>query len=44
MTFFYEDGMFRLYELVAQSHTFQKVIEDDIVTYAEVKEQSELVL
>ena len=44
MTFFDDDGMFRLDELVAQSHTFQKVMEDDIVTDEEVKEQSELVL
>ncbi len=42
--FFNEDGMFRLDEMVLESKTFQKIMEDQIVTDEEIREQSHLVI
>lgn len=42
--FFNEDGTLRINELIAQQPSFQKIMEDGIVTAEEVMQQSELVL
>ncbi len=42
--FFDENGMFRLDEMVVESKTFQKIMEDEIVTDEEIREQSLLVV
>ena len=42
--FFNEEVMFRLDEMVAEQPTFKKIMEDGIITDAEIEAQSNLVL
>lgn len=42
--FFDENGMLRLDEVVAERPTFKKIMEDQIVTDAELEEQANLVV
>lgn len=42
--FFDENGMLRLDEVVAERPTFKKIVEDQIVTDAELEEQANLVV
>jgi len=41
--FFDENGMFRLDEMATKSQSFQKIMEDEIVTDEEIVEQTERV-
>lgn len=42
--FFDENGMLRLDEAVAERPTFKKIMEDQVVTDAELEEQAKLVV
>jgi hypothetical protein len=44
MVFFDENGMFRLDEMALESATFRKIMEDEMVTDEEVREQSDRVV
>lgn len=42
--FFDENGMLRLDEMVAEQPTFKKIMEDQVVTDAELEQQANLVV